>query len=60
MKTVQFKDLSVNSNFTLDNKEYVKLAETKISCCKSINACEASNKNVKVSIKPLTQVEISE
>jgi hypothetical protein len=60
MKTVQFKDVPVDSNFKMNDAEYKKIEERRISCCKFTNACLASDPNQKTGIKPLTEVQVDD
>jgi hypothetical protein len=60
MQKVQFKDVKINQTFIMDNKEYLKIEEKRISCCKFTNACLKDNTNHKLGIKPLTEVEIND
>lgn len=55
-----FKDLSVNTVFTYNSLSYVKITETKISCCKSINASLVSDPKTRIQVLPITEVEVSE
>ena len=55
-----FKDLSVSTVFTYNSLSYVKIAETKISCCKSINASLVSDPKTRIQVLPITEVEVSE
>ena len=54
-----FSELKVGDNFTANNIEYTKIAETKISCCKSVNAQAASNANNKTYFPLNTVVSIN-
>jgi len=56
----QFKDLNVDSSFTMDGVEYTKINSVKISCCKSINAQEKNNPNNKIFVQPLVEVEAND
>jgi hypothetical protein len=60
MKTVQFKDVSVDQNFKMNDIEYKKIQEEKVSCCRFTNACLASDAKQKTGIKPLTEVQIDD
>lgn len=60
MKKVKFKELQVNDKFTLNNTEYKKVTEKKISCCKRLNACLVSDENQLIQVQPLTEVEIND
>lgn len=59
----KFMDLTTGTKFTRpeDNQIiYVKIDEERISCCKVLNAVNASNSNEKIQILPLTEVNIVE
>ena len=55
----KFADLLVNSKFMHNNIEYQKLQPIKISCCKSVNACVASQPANKVFINPNQEVKVN-
>lgn len=55
----QFKDLADGEIFKHNNLEYKKIAQVKISCCKSINAEEAANAGNRTFIGPLVEVEVN-
>lgn len=52
----QFKDLAVNTEFTLNGVDYKKIDEVKVSCCRSINACRIDDPKSKIQVKPLDEV----
>jgi hypothetical protein len=60
MKTVQFKDVPVDTTFFMNNVEYKKVVEKKISCCKSINCALASDVKQTGSVKPLVEVQVND
>jgi hypothetical protein len=60
MKTVQFKDVAIETTFKMNEVEYKKIEEKRISCCKFTNACLVTNPNQKVGIKPLTEVQVDD
>lgn len=60
MKTVQFKDVPVNTNFFMNNVEYKRVADKKISCCKSINCALSSDAKQTASIQPLVEVQVND
>ena len=47
MSEKKFSELNVNDRFFVNGTEYVKTETVRVSCCKSINAHEASNTAVK-------------
>lgn len=55
----KFSELSINSKFIHNNIEYQKLQPIKISCCKSVNACVASQPANKVFINPNQEVKVN-
>lgn len=57
---VKFKDLKVNDQFTLNNTEYKKITEKKISCCKRLNACLVADEKQMIQVTPLTEVEVND
>lgn len=60
MKEVEFKQLKVDDIFILDNIEYKRMTDQKISCCKSLNAVATNNPAQKIQVKPLTKVQIND
>ena len=59
MITKKFADLSINAKFVHNNLEYQKLQPIKISCCKSVKACVASQPANKVFINPNQEVKVN-
>ena len=60
MAIKQFKDISVDQEFTLNDVKYKKIQEQRISCCRSINACSVADPGTKIQVKPLDEVSIDE
>lgn len=60
MKEVEFKDLNVDDEFTLNDVEYKKTPEQRISCCKYLNAIEKNNPGNKIQVRPQTKVQIND
>lgn len=60
MKTVKFKDVPVDTNFTSNGVEYKKTVDKRVSCCKTINAVVAADEKQSAAFKPLTDVEVNE
>lgn len=54
-----FSELSNGDKFSLNGKEYVKVSEVKITCCKRINAHAVSNTNERILVQPSTTVTIN-
>lgn len=53
-----FKDLAVGEKFILNNENYTKVEDERISCCKVLNAVK-ENDNQKIMITPLTEVVVN-
>lgn len=53
---MQFKDLSVGSQFKYRSATYAKIEPEKISCCKSLNAINLENQQ-KIMVSPKEEVE---
>ena len=60
MKEVQFKELKVNDKFILNDIEYVRVPDKRVSCCRVLNATNASNNKEIIAVKPLTIVKIND
>lgn len=60
MKTIQFKDVALNSEFVFQSKTYIKIEPQKISCCRSLNAQLKNTPAVKTMIRPDANVEIAD
>ena len=60
MKEVQFKELKVNDKFFLNDIEYVRVPDKRVSCCRVLNAMNASNNKEIIAVKPLTIVKIND
>lgn len=54
---MKFHELAVGEKFKFNNREYVKIPEVKVSCCKVKHNCEIIDNNEKVVLKPLDEVE---
>lgn len=54
MKDIQFKDLKVDDTFTLNGKQYKRIADRRVSCCKILNASNVENPAEVIQVKPLT------
>jgi hypothetical protein len=52
----KFSELAVGERFKLNGSEYVKTQETKISCCRAINAQLVSDGSSQTWINPITMV----
>jgi hypothetical protein len=60
MTTKQFKELKVGDTFTFNNIEYVRIADEKISCCRSNNAALVSEAKTKSFVPPLSEVQVND
>ena len=54
-----FQDLTVGDTFKVNNVDYVKVAEVRVSCCKSINAHIVDDPNQRTFFPPSTPVEVN-
>lgn len=54
----EFKDLSVNDQFTVNNIKYIKISEVKVSCCRSVNCHVSGKQTERTFFAPSTIVEI--
>lgn len=54
-----FRDLGLGDKFTVNNVEYVKVAEVKVSCCRAINAQASNDVNQRTFFAPGTTVEVN-
>ena len=55
-----FKDVVEGEVFKHSNLEYKKIAQVKISCCRSINAEETTNASNRTFIQPNIEVEVND
>jgi len=60
MKEVQFKELKVGDKFILNDIEYIRAEDKRISCCRTLNAYNAANPGEKIQVKPLIMVKIDD
>jgi len=58
MSLQRFADIPVGTRFKTDNKEYVKIQDERLSCCKVLNAALISDSTKKTFIVPITEVEV--
>ena len=54
-----FENVAVGTKFTVNNMEYVKTAEVRVSCCRSINCEVASDPNQKAFFPGSTVVVVN-
>lgn len=60
MSIKKFFDIPVGTAFTLNNVEYIKITEERISCCKALNAETVTEPKSKIQVIPITEVEVKE
>lgn len=53
-----FGAVKVGQKFYVNDKEYVKIKNTKITCCKSINCHEVANASKRAFFKDSTPIKI--
>jgi len=58
MSLQKFADIAIGTKFKTDNKEYIKIQDERISCCKLFNAVLATDSTKKHFIIPITEVEV--
>jgi hypothetical protein len=56
MSNKPFKEVKDGELFTLNNINYQKIKEVKISCCKRINAQACDNNSNRIKVDPDTEV----
>lgn len=54
---MKFHEVAVGEKFKFDNKEYVKVPEVRVSCCKISCNAEIVETSQKVVLNPLDEVE---
>ena len=60
MTTKQFKDLQIGEKFVYNNVEYVRIADERVSCCRSNNAVDTTTTATKTFIQPLSEVQVND
>lgn len=60
MITKQFKDLQIGEKFVYNNTEYTRIADERISCCRSNNAVDTTEAQTKTFIQPLSEVQVND
>jgi len=55
----KFEELNVGDTFTVNNVEYVKTTEVRVSCCRSINCHMSSDSNQKAFFAGATVVVVN-
>lgn len=53
-----FKDVQVGTQFTFNNKQYLKINQVKVSCCRSVNCHVVGVPNDRTFLQPDQQVEV--
>lgn len=54
-----FSELKVGDRFSVNGKEYVRIQDIKVSCCRSINAQSTENSNERIFVQPTTVVTVN-
>jgi|688.fasta_scaffold00762_51 hypothetical protein len=54
---MKFHELAVGEKFKMNNLEYQKIPEVKLSCCKIKENAQSSSDGSKIVVKPLDEVE---
>ena len=54
---MKFSELSIGQKFKINEVEYTRIADIKVTCCKRLNAIKNSDQT-KVMIKPTDVVEL--
>jgi hypothetical protein len=57
--TQRFADIAVGTNFIHEGKQYVKIKDQRVTCCKVFNATLPNDPNQKFFIVPITEVEVT-
>lgn len=60
MKTVQFKDVPINSEFIFESRTYIKTEPQRVSCCRTLNCVLKDNPAEKTMIRLEANVEIAD
>lgn len=55
----KFENVAIGTKFTVNNVEYVKTEEVRVSCCRSINCQVASDTNQKAFFPGSTVVVVN-
>ena len=59
MTNKMFQELQVGDRFTLNNQEFVKTQDVRVSCCKTVNASAVANSGNAVYVQPTTMVTVN-
>jgi hypothetical protein len=54
---MKFHELSVNDRFVFNGKEYIKIPEVKVSCCKIRENCKDNSSGTTAVLRPNDEVE---
>jgi hypothetical protein len=54
-----FSDIKVGERFTINGKEYVRIQDVKVSCCRSINAQAVENAGERIFVQPTNVVTVN-
>lgn len=55
----KFEDVALGTKFTVNNVEYIKTEEVRVSCCRSINCQVAADTNQKAFFPGSTVVVVN-
>lgn len=56
----KIEELTDGQVFKHNNIDYKKIPLERVSCCRSFNACQVSDANQKIMVKPGTEVEVND
>ena len=59
-RIINFHDVAVGSEFSMNGKKYVRIPDERINCCTVMNAAESDNRATKIQVVPITQVEVND
>ena len=54
---MKFHEIGVGEKFKMNNMEYTKIPEVKLSCCKIKENAQSVTSGTKIVVKPLDDVE---
>lgn len=60
MTNKPFQDVAISSEFTFNDKKYTKIANVRVSCCKSINAVAVDDSQNRIFVQPQQEVQVEE
>lgn len=59
-RMINFHEVAVGSEFLLNGIKYVRIPDERINCCQVMNAADINNRNTKIQVVPITQVEVND